>query len=1017
MFKNSLRAKLLREPSGGPRRGAAGQNPADDPNRRSIKSALLRTVAARNRLPSRVEAQLVVAVAQAARLEWPHAWPDLLPGIASCIRADRLRGLALLYAVLNELSTLRLPDARAARAEACQKLLRSLLPAWRNAGADGDMKMTLVSTRCVRHMLVYGVVQPFPFSQAQRAALEGIAALLGSTGGSGGSPAVAAARAEVKCEAARALCECAEYHPASFSAHAAPFVGVAVRVLEGGGDGGSAAEKAAEKDQEARVYLIRFLRELYKCAFYGRNPPRPRAPYGVDPARLEFDPKKAAMAADALRAAVPRLARLCVTRLMPLTRADLDMWATDAENFAHTAHRLHMYEALRPAAEALLWDLVKTHRKAVGPLILGIFKKALEMQPLGSNIDTNPRAVLAKDALYYAIGLTSVELEQWAHTAEATNRNPFNFSAWYSDYLRVELGADAATAGKATSLMRRVLQRRVLFVIGEFAPSFRGVGGAVRRDMCAQALRLAGPQTTDMAVRLAALGCLRSMMDATATPEEFAKLFAKALGALAGAALCLASDASDAETMREALGFLIFLFAKAKTSARAGDGAGVVGMVGTVVDGVPALWRAAQRENVVRVQILATVQSMLDSCGTAAAIRAAPLVGRLVAWCVESRPAGSGDGGSTERMYLLEPALELWAAALRNTPAPSRDFANLFTSRWGAATAAVAEAPSPGLVEACLAVAHANALLHSRLAAAAANASVLDATQSTAAAALVRGVLSMSRSYRRSECVMAVNAGAMRLAFALPPRVYGQAFTDFLVQIIKDMASRATGAGSVSASSRGPSRCGGPPNALVLCNHAHLIGMLVCAHWDLIAGLLARAGSGGATAVRALMAAWRELFDTFILPRSSRYRARLSAFALLRLLTRAKSDAELLREHAGGVITAAVRVLHKHKDRERAGADSKIGAGVPNGDDSDSEGRNGTGGLPHAERVRRARLDRDPTRNASLQAAVLQCAAEVAGTRDPKALRTWLARALASGMAQDTSAPAVTDALGLLVPS
>ena len=323
-----------------------------------------------------------------------------------------------------------------------------------------------------------------------------------------------------------------------------------------------------------------------------------------------------------------------VEKFMLLSRDDLELWESDAEDWS-VAEEADVYDVdIRPAAERTLMVLASTVKpnKYVGELLWNKFE-AITQQSADDSLD----CILKRDAIYAALGRCR---DQLPYSGEGLSRVAG---------LRLVQEADLNT-GTGPSLV--IIRRRIAWLIWEWSehiiPKHRPVIYRLLVSLIEDV-----PGKTDAAVRLAAARSLAALADALEFDSDaFQPFVDEALTRLAK--LCAGSELHEMDSIKTCTNAMSVLIERL--------GARIAPHLSSLANLVPSMW-------------------MVEDADCKAKPSVIVFVGKLVR-SVELIPEGSR--GSSDSLHgivevivrdSLQPsnspllgkdALELWIRALRS---------------------------------------------------------------------------------------------------------------------------------------------------------------------------------------------------------------------------------------------------------------------------------------------------------------------------------------------------------------
>ncbi|GAB5372458.1 hypothetical protein AAMO2058_001667200 [Amorphochlora amoebiformis] len=882
MLKNRVKSLFI---------SARGPNhkPQSSAEKERAKMGLLIFLSEAPRIPKQVEAQLRDVVGVIARVEWPN-WKDLFKAIGKMIQREgtAFRGLSLLLVVLDHLGSLRVLEHRILRANACQAMLKDLdkmwsqyseglvvkLQEWKKSGVEPKSfarvaDMTLVLTRCVNELMVSGTVQPYAFSNAQAEVFPKLLHMLevfpGARSKLRNFPSAFSKITEISLALIKIMCELIEKHNLAIVPFTRPFLPFVLGVL-----------KNSKFDDEAvfeefSVNCIRFLSEVAKNPYIKPKPMPPRIPYHADKSKINFDSKISTATYWALNGKFKDLIENLVLKLMPMTRSDIDDWETDPEQFFHKGHRLHKYERLRPAAEGLFWDLIKHHREAVGGFIVQMLEHTIKQRPLPLDVQVNPdllREVLRKDALYYALGQASCEIH------DGLKNSGFSIATWYNNILSHELSTNLSAKAPITT---RIIQRRIVWLLGEFAPQVHELKPDLKSNIYSCILRILASE--DILVRLTALASLRDLISTAPTPDIRIRDFARSSDQILKFTFKTAYDSKAAHTKKQTLAMADYVFREM--------GAHILPAVPGVLSSVQDLWKQTAEQNVVRTDILYTLKSLVKAAGSESH-RFHSFLLDLISNCL-----------TPDQEHLHEAAIELWRVAIANASELSEKWYSLFQAYWHKALVDAFEDPQSTTVEGCLGLVKSYALITRPR----------NFVQGPVAEALSKAFSRLSNTqsfHRKIRLILAIDSFLLDVALVMSPKDFMNSFHLYVTGVISDVMPKSEE--KKQSSSMIPTRQGLPQ--IVLENHFHLLAHLFCSAQDLMWELLERISKNEPLKVlEPLAKSWFQAFFQTIQPRSKFDLCKLNALAFLSFL-RVK-DTSFLNNTVKSVLSAATAVARR----------------------------------------------------------------------------------------------------------
>ncbi|XP_035704828.1 importin-11 isoform X2 [Folsomia candida] len=585
----------------------------------TIKSSMIQLIL--NEPALNVATQLALVTAKIARLE-VREWPMLLPSLMASVQLEdpyqQHRALLVSYHVIKILSTKRLTGDRKIFQEIAVEIFdylyglwERLFLAWAVSGASGDdlprahMALKILRILCVRGYKVpheSQSVKTFILSVMQRAK-ETLELRLTRQDSSN------LLEKHVVCMC-KVVADVLEVHPLSF----VPFLHAG---LEFAAYFGFSEEGRSVVFERVAIHALNLMKGIILCAEF-------RAPRAIEGGRRgsfsiatpDTDPRtfEAADIKDQFftNESLSVLVRVLVTRYLPLSQTEIESWAEDPEEFA-----LRMDESgetwkynLRQSAETLLVTLFKEFRKSTA-VLLALMKEY--ETPLKDPQDRS--TILAKDALYNAVGITAYELY-----------DEFSFDTWLASTLVHEL-----------TLPVPILHRRITWLVGQWT----GVKITAEARPTIYALLLSGLQSPDVVVRLSSSQALRSCLDDfDFVPEQFAPCMTDTFHNL----FMLLKDVKESDNKMRVLHTMSFLIERMGIQIKNSN------QIGSLAQYLPLLWD--MEHNMLKAAVALGSESSVLREFLFPVIRIAT------------------DLKSQEHVYLLEDGLDLWLALMEYAPEP-----------------------------------------------------------------------------------------------------------------------------------------------------------------------------------------------------------------------------------------------------------------------------------------------------------------------------------------------------------
>ncbi|KAJ3710388.1 ran binding protein 11 [Lentinula raphanica] len=327
--------------------------------------------------------------------------------------------------------------------------------------------------------------------------------------------------------------------------------------------------------------------------------------------------------------------KIIVTRLLPLTKDDLEGLEQDPEEWINTEEQETQqweYE-LRPCSERVLVQISNQYPEYVTPLLKATFAEVAD-KPASDIGITN------KEALYCAVGRCCGKL-----------KGEIPFETWVSQVLIAEVQLPP------NDPFVYLLQRRIAWVLGKWmSDSCCSPNNPIIWQILLHLLNQRGQEST--VIRLSAAVSLREGVD---TLDFDCKIFEPFLPQAVAQLMSLIGEANTYQSKRKVDDALNVVIDRA--------GKQIIPLVPLIINPIPELWKEADDDYLFKSSLLVTVTNVIKAIGpesTTLAHITVPLVR-------ESMSQGAnldGDGSN------------LWKEAMRNTltmdnPGPNETLASL----------------------------------------------------------------------------------------------------------------------------------------------------------------------------------------------------------------------------------------------------------------------------------------------------------------------------------------------------
>ncbi|CAG2187918.1 Importin-11 [Mytilus edulis] len=317
-------------------------------------------------------------------------------------------------------------------------------------------------------------------------------------------------------------------------------------------------------------------------------------------------------------ATLSEICRRLVSQYFLLSSEDLNTWDTDPEEFCQEEIGDSYRYSIKPCTEALFLALFKENRMSLSPVLIEM------VHQIQLNSDPNDiMAVLRKDAVYNAVGLSAFDLF-----------DDINFDEWFTSHLLSEL--------TNRHVNYRIIRRRVIWLIGQWV----GVkmSQSLRPNLY-QALIPLLAKEEDLVVRLEAAQTLKTAVD----DFEFSvDQFLPFLETLFSLLFQLLQEVRECDTKMQVLHVISFVIERV--------GPKIQQYATALIHYLPALWQESAEHNMLRCAILTTLIHLVQM---------------------------STDVTQDQYIYLVEDGVELWHVTLQNTSASTDHMLHLFSNMTG----------------------------------------------------------------------------------------------------------------------------------------------------------------------------------------------------------------------------------------------------------------------------------------------------------------------------------------------
>ncbi|KAJ5403372.1 hypothetical protein N7509_003243 [Penicillium cosmopolitanum] len=616
--------------------------------------------------PSRPLAlQNALMIAKIMRYEFPQDWPDAMNAIINSLRNGSQPGasplqlprtLLILLQVIKELSTARIQRTRTHLAsvtpeifQVVGKIYMDKVNQWagilEHGGSDEGAlleitKQSLISLKVLRRLMISGFEHPGRDQDVQHfweVTNEHLSKFLAFVDHPGRLPESVHTMVEKHVlQLSKLHVEMARNKPASFAlfsnsialvnAYWAFVVKLSPNYVNLGSDAEADGQSLPEKTALRALLLIR---ACSKMAFNPAQTFKYQTPEDKAERKDSVDKIKSQLFTQEF---VVSVMELIVTHLFRLRNVDFQEWEEDPESWEKREVDADAWEySVHSCSEKLFLDLV-THFKdwLISPL-LNVFQ---------SFATTENKNVMLKESLYSAIGLAAASLEQH-----------LDINAFLQNTMIPEV--------QIQEQEYRLLRRRIALVLGQWVPiKFADMNMESVYQIFQHLLNKDDP-LNDLVVRITAGRQLCNILDTFDFKVETFLPFAQPILA---SLMSLMQEVELSDTKMALLESVRVIVVKMEQH--------VVMLSDSILSPLPQEWEKSGEEHLLKQAILTLLTSLIHSMNQES-VRYHPMILPLI--------QSSIDTGSETYIYLMDEALELWAAVMMQTPSPpSPEILSLF---------------------------------------------------------------------------------------------------------------------------------------------------------------------------------------------------------------------------------------------------------------------------------------------------------------------------------------------------
>ncbi|GAD98972.1 hypothetical protein ANI_1_536164 [Paecilomyces variotii No. 5] len=617
-----------------------------------------------------------LAIAKIVRHEFPQDWPEAIPTLIGFLRAavqpnanplQLPRVLVILLQVIKELSTARLQRTRASLQSVAPEILAILggiyldkINIWAGLLEQGNVndaslaeaiEQSLVSLKVLRRLLIAGFEHPNrdkdvrDFWVLTHSHFSKFYSWVAA--GSSFPPEILKYVEKHLLQLSKLHVEMSNVHPAAFAllpdsiTLVRSYWTLVVKLAEtyeatvlSAGEMGAGSSPDGEKTLMEKVGLkaLLLLRACLRMAFNPAQTFKYQQPQDKEEKKESIAFIKSQLFTEDI---VVNIMELLVTKFFKFRQSDFQEWEEEPEEWEKREEEISSaWEfSIRSCSEKLFLDLVIHFKDLLIPRLLSVFY---------SFATPDNRDVLLKDSLYSAIGLAAASLEQ------QLDFNTFLESTLVPEVQIQERGYN-------------ILRRRVAILLGQWVPVKPGELNRTAIYQIFQHLLNKQDPLNDLVVRITTGRQLRSVLD----PYEFSpEVFLPFAPAILESIMGLVQEVELSETKMGLLETVRVAVVKMEDN--------IGPFSDQIIRLLPPLWEQSGEEHLMKQAILTLLSALIHS-----------LKQQSVRYHADILPLikNSIEPGSETLIYLLDEALELWAAILTQTPAPaSEDILSLLPS-------------------------------------------------------------------------------------------------------------------------------------------------------------------------------------------------------------------------------------------------------------------------------------------------------------------------------------------------
>lgn len=574
--------------------------------------------------------QIAVLMGKAARLDVPKDWPELIPSLLESVQSHtdiiQHRSLMVMHHVIKSLGSKRLAADRRIFHDMIRQLLPYVIQIWQThhsifmqqtsqqqiQSMSISLEKATLSLKVLRKSIVHGLKVPHENVDAMRF-LNMVPPLVGDVLKLRNDyPQLREALEKYLVLFLKLLSDLLDNHPFSF-----------LPVLKSSLDlicfSCFTAEGQKLVFQRFSIFALNLLKQTLLCVEYKppKNPDHEQAKESVHSLTNEGHSIKSSFFSEAI---VKRICECLISHYLPLTEDDLALWDADGEEYVCEDGGDSWKYSFRPCCETLFLSLIHEFKTMLVPCLVSLVHQ--NSLPVPS---TDLNAILYKDAVYNAAGLTAFDLF-----------DEIDFDRWLVSGLEPELAIKDSNY--------RIIRRRAVWLLGQW--SGVKLSPQLRPKLYQIIIPLLHGQE-DLVVRITAAKSLKVVIDDF---EFCSEEFEPFLGTSFGQLFQLLGEVKECDTKLSVLNVLSYIIERMGVSIRP--------LCSELVQYLPALWDASNDHNMLRCSILTTLVFIVQGLGTISE-GLAPFLYPVIRLSTDLKDPCS--------VYLLEDGLELWLTVLHNT--------------------------------------------------------------------------------------------------------------------------------------------------------------------------------------------------------------------------------------------------------------------------------------------------------------------------------------------------------------